>query len=442
MTSLFAPDQFIIIAWTISVSLLSQTNFDVFKSSDNNKYSSAESKEDTDLSSRDSIIDRLITHKKQPDDINDGRRGVIYARVSSIREDEENKSLDDQAARLQQIATQRNINLPHKTCKDGDQSGQNFDRPEIQHVEELAVKGEISHLLVDSLDRLGRDFLGTLAFVYRIRRCGVIIVTARRGDVDIKNTTDLIFCVVRLISADIEISNSAEKINEGRRASFQRKNWNAKTDNIPFGYDKNGAGWLEKNDKEAAILKRAFAAFIDVPLRDPYAKTVKLVSELNEYDIGAAELRRIMPRPVYFGKPTYGIQSKAVEYGVKDPLTVADEELEIIPEETFVKYLNKKDALYQQQSGGSSEALTPADMSEECGLPPIERSTEELKLHCAEPRCDAVMTYDGTRSRGEKTIHQYVCPDCGAKCQYPRVGDVKEILNFLSKLVGDLGEYV
>src|SRR5699024_89515 len=102
MTSLFAPDQAIIVALALSVSLLSQTNFDAFESSDNNKYSSTESKEDADPSFRDSIIDRLITHKKQPDDINDGRRGVIYARVSSIREDEENNSLDDQAARLKQ----------------------------------------------------------------------------------------------------------------------------------------------------------------------------------------------------------------------------------------------------------------------------------------------------------------------------------------------------
>lgn len=432
-----------IIALTLSASILTQMDFESFTSSDSNEaHRSTSPPEAENLRYQDPIIDRLIDKEQNPREINEGSRAVIYTRVSSIRDENENKSLGDQEDRLDGVASRQNYELPYETLKDGNQSGQNFNREGIQRVEELAVERKISYLLVDSLDRIGRDFVQTMDFVAKLRDHGVVIVTYNRGRVDIDNDAHLLLCATELLGSDVIISTGGERISKGKRAAYERKEWTGKTGYVPFGYEKNGRGWLKKNKEQAAILDRAFDTFLDVSLSGPYAKTVDLVPELKRHGIDAGKLRRVMPRPINIGKPTFGIHATAVKYGEEDPSVIVDEDLKIVSEEVFEKYLDKRDALYERYSNGKSGAVEVDDIVENCGLPATERSTTSLKLHCENPHCSAVMTYDGLRSRAGNKIHQYVCPDCGAKRRYPRVSDVKQIIGFLSGLVDDLRKYL
>ena len=120
MIEIFGVDLYTATALSLSISALTQTNFQEFSSSDSNDENSAEKTQGGGyLKYQDPIIDRLINHKQNPHKINEGSRGVIYTRVSSIRDEEENNSLGDQEVKLEKVSSDENVEVPYETQKDG-----------------------------------------------------------------------------------------------------------------------------------------------------------------------------------------------------------------------------------------------------------------------------------------------------------------------------------
>ncbi|WP_080503166.1 recombinase family protein [Halococcus morrhuae] len=438
----FADLQFVM-TLCLSLSLVAQSDLGAFSSTSNSESSDNEptSQRENEIGQEHPLVDRVIGYQEKPDDMDDTERGIIYTRVSSTVQKENFNSLSNQKRRSEESASEIDVELINPPAIDGGESGQNFDRPQIQRVKDLAEDGKIAYVFLDRLDRLGRDAQQSFEFVSHLRRNGVVLVTTQHGIIDINKPMHMMLCAYGLMSADRVIEKGAQEKDDGRRKGFASQNWASKTSKAPFGYRIGPNGWLKKKENEVEALQQAFDVFLSVPVEGAYAKTVENVPGLRKHDVKSKDLRRIMPRPVYIGKPTYGVTSEKVRLRLEEPLTVIDEDLRIISDEKFREYLDKRDAVSERYSGGKSESADVTKVAEVCGFPSVERATAEAKIHCRKPRCDSVMNHDGVRELNGEKVQQYVCPSCGAKCRYPKVRDIKEIIDFLSNYYDELGEF-
>lgn len=62
-------------------------------------------------------------------------------------------------------------------------SGLHFDRPGLQAVLEAAKVGSFQVLLVDSINRIGRDMTKTVNFIQTISDCGISIYSPMEGEI-------------------------------------------------------------------------------------------------------------------------------------------------------------------------------------------------------------------------------------------------------------------
>lgn len=101
-------------------------------------------------------------------------RAVSYHRVSTLDQD---PTLGRQ--QLELAARARGLDLVEQIEETG--SGARNDRPGLRRVLELARAGQVSHVLVWKLDRLGRSAIDVLHNVQQLERAGVTFVATSQG---------------------------------------------------------------------------------------------------------------------------------------------------------------------------------------------------------------------------------------------------------------------
>lgn len=444
MTQASLPYLALIMSLTLPLCLTAQSDLGSFGSSSDSTDNDSESdtQKENEVDTEHPLVDRIIGYYENPDESNGTKRGIIYARVSSQAQEDNFNSLSNQVDRSVENVSNFDMELIDPPAKDGGESGQDFDRPQIQRVKRLAEEGKISYVVVDRLNRIGRDAQKSFEFVSNLRQNGVLLVTYVHGILDIDKPSHMLVCAHGLMSADEVVQSGSQRRNDGRRRGFKNKNWASKTSKAPFGYRIGPNGWLKKVEDEVEVLKQAFDVFLGVQVDGAYARTVENVPGLGNHDISPEDLRRIAWRPVYIGEPTYGVTSEKVRHRLEEPVIVPDEDLRIVSDEKFRRCLDKRDKVIEHHSNGKSESADVTDAVEVCGPSIVERATAEVKIHCRKPRCDTAMNHDGLRELNGEQVQQYVCPECGSKCRYPRTRDIDEILNYLSDFHPKLREFL
>lgn len=137
--------------------------------------------------------------------------------------------------KLKRIASKLGIDLPHEPIIDVISTSKHLSK-NLQRILRLAEEGKITHLLVISLDRIGRNPIEALYFIYNLREMGVKIVTLD-GEIDVHEIKDLCKAAIECLFAGIETRNLAERTQRGKEMSFRKKNWNKP---VPFGYVRVG----------------------------------------------------------------------------------------------------------------------------------------------------------------------------------------------------------
>jgi len=419
----FAPDGFtpealqsyLVLASVLAfVGLAVQNDLTTFLDSSDEESTSPDTESDTDSSATE-------TDGGQP-------RGVIYARVSSQRQAEDGHSLREQEENLRRIAEERDINLVAKPIKDAGETGTNFDRPGIRKVRRLACQDEIEYVLVDAIDRVGRTAAETTYYLHELRtKCGVRVITAESGELDVSKFEDLVPIVLDTLMSQRSNETRARRARMGRIEQFSRKNWSAFYSSAPLGYQYVDDDWLAVDSSEVETVRRLFETFLEVDIQGAYSATEARVAGYSSSSSHA--LKRLLQNRVYIGKP--GIDAEHPETGER--VFVEDSDLQIVEGELFERVQKKIEVIQERYSTDSGESDSPdglEDVVSEFGLEPVVDSCEMAQLHCMD--CGGDVVKNGQRTLTDRTVHNYKCTECGRQRKFPTENELSQLRESVS----------
>ena len=360
---------------------------------------------------------------------------IIYVRVSSNEQKEDGRSLDSQVEELTSIV-ESDPNMRAFTpepIRDEGETGTNFDRDGIQRVAELAHDDEVTHLFVDTIDRIGRSVAETIMFIKHLRRkCGVKLKT-RTQEFDIRKPTDKMQVTMLAAMADFGTMNRARSAHRSKADNFlKEKNWSSWYGKyVPFGYeqingDSDEAGWIEPVNELKVVVQDIYEEFINCGNYSTVAEEInkKYRSVLNEYCVDSDELvdevlsrqqiKAILRRPVYKGEPTLPVTS--LNHYEEHP-SVNDPELAMVSAETFEKAQDIVTQLKEKYSSKDELSFSPADYAEEFSPFVVDTVSPIVQLLC--PKCENELVSDGQYQIDTRyASRMYKCSN--KKCDYHR----------------------
>jgi DNA invertase Pin-like site-specific DNA recombinase len=351
----------------------------------------------------------------------DAQTGLIYARVSSEKQRDgdantdgpDEGSIQGQIEEMEEIADKCGIKLPYDPITDEAKTGTNFERDGIQQVFEMSKRKDIDNLLVEKVDRVGRNAAETLYFIYVLQsECGVTLVT-NSGERDISKTHGLMHTTLMSLMAEVQNDLRVAKANKERiRGFLKKKNWKCKQPDPPLGYDETENGWLTINADQKRVVRDLFRKFVEC---ETYAETERYIDEAYDTDyLDGHKVKTILQYRVYIGKPQLPedwLVDTTYENDLEDPdlhLLRREDQSEIdVSEETFheaQEIIERKDEKYDYDGG-----LDLMDFIEEFSLFSVIKGTDPAQLlhHCGEP-----MVKDGQVTVNGYHTHRYKCPEC------------------------------
>src|SRR5438034_6160529 len=143
------------------------------------------------------------------------RMAVIYARVSSEQQREENTIASETAA-LIEFARSHDLEVPGEwVFEDEGYSGATLERPGLERVRDLAAEGQIQVVLAYAPDRLSRKYAYQILLIEEFTRHGVetLFVKAPQGD----SAEDQLLVQFQGMIAEYERAQILERSRRGKR---------------------------------------------------------------------------------------------------------------------------------------------------------------------------------------------------------------------------------
>ena len=186
---------------------------------------------------------------------------VIYARFSSHSQNEQ--SIEGQLRVCTDYATKQGYNVVGQYC-DAAISGKTDDRPEFQRMISDAKKKQFQFVIVYKLDRFARNRYDSATYKYRLKQCGVKVLSAMEQIGD--DPTSILLEAMLEASAEYYSVNLSENIKRGRKDSASKGLFVGGA--IPIGY-KSVDHHLVIDEATSPIIKEAFALYASgVPKKD------------------------------------------------------------------------------------------------------------------------------------------------------------------------------
>jgi DNA invertase Pin-like site-specific DNA recombinase/predicted RNA-binding Zn-ribbon protein involved in translation (DUF1610 family) len=362
-------------------------------------------------------------------------RGVIYTRVSSASQAADGNSLENQAETLEEVAEDLDIEVIGPIVDDGE-TGKNWDRKGIEILKHMAATQEISHLLIDDVDRLGRSAIETLYFIWRLRNdYGITIVTQSGRELDVSNITDLMTLSMKSIMADLETNNQSRRANIARRKQIEEKrDWLSWFKEVPLGYQLRSDDWIEPDTDEIEAVEALFSEFLAAELPGAYSRTAEFLNEnygeLFEGKITSQKVKRLLKRPLYIGEPTPILNNEEIP--------IEDEDLQLITEDTRNEVLEKTDKIYTQNSSDGHNADDLKDLVDRFGAFEVYKASAKLIQLCE--KCgSSLLNRSGTTliKNSSRRSQQYTCKECGHTQALPTKDELEGMRTLRDKFRDD-----
>lgn len=355
-------------------------------------------------------------------------RAAIYARVSSPEQVKNGNSLKEQVRNLRAIATERDLSLVTEPIKDGGETGTDFDRPGIQEVARLASQGEIDCVLVDDVDRIGRHPAETIFYFYELREeCGVTVITAESGELDVNTFQGLVEVMMKSLSAQLANQNRARRAHASSIQKFEEKNWSVFFNEAPLGYEHTSEDWLKINPDEVVTVRNIFETFLRLDLNGAYRATAKQVDGVPD-SMQSYQMKRILRDRIYVGEATVNSEKEGAD-GTIPKVGVKDESLKIIDSDVFERTQEKITRVSNRYSKGDSAPDDVEDLVEEFGTLIVSESSPVVNLGC--PECDSKLVKNGQRKLNERRVHNYLCTntECGLQRKFPTTAELERMVD-------------
>jgi DNA invertase Pin-like site-specific DNA recombinase len=403
-------------------------------SSEREVQSGLERFQSTDIQSHGDASEEYRNDTEQAEKaVEDSPEGIIYARVSSDKQTDERDEVEDdsslindegslqgQIEEMQGIANQKNITLPYDPITDKAQTGTDFDRDGIKEVFEKAKRSEISYLLVEKVDRIGRNAPETLYFIYILQsECNVTLLTSGGMEQDVSEAQGLLHTTLMSLMAEIQNDLRTTKAKKERiRGFLQKKNWKCKSPIIPLGYNETDDGWLTIDADEKKIVRDLFQKFVEC---ETYSETRRYIeANYGESVLKGHRVKTLLQHSVYIGKPRVPddwLIETTYENDLNEPelhLLEEDDTSEInVSEEEFHE---TQEIIKQKNSDRSTDSDTEdlLDFLEEFSLFAVIQGSEPATLlhDCGTP---FVKNGQVVLNGKNRKVHKYICPECDKK---------------------------
>lgn len=359
---------------------------------------------------------------QRPGEMVDGPlKGIAYYRTSTEEDSSENAriTIDQQKPLVDAAFKALSIEHAREPIKDRAISGEDFDRPGLEAIEELAENGEINVVVVSDIDRLGRICEKTIEFVKRLRFEYDVYVVANVRWYDLSNGDDLETFNSKAGRAEAENKKRGGRGNRGKLFKLVEKGSDAYFSwfkSVPVGYVEDGdnGGIKIADDERREIPRITLEEFLDIEelRRNPYARTERRVRDRlrDEYDFeydGELDIRSILQESVYTGRAVLNIQKSETHSVDEAQITIDMSDLRLYDDEHISMWeaAQKRIRQFSEKVRNKRENRPEAQL-EEFGPEMIDEVVASWTLVC--PQCGSISDYEfyGTTEDADGTRRQ------------------------------------
>ena len=259
------------------------------------------------------------------------KRGVIYVRVNASVASaySSDNSVERQISECKEKMKRDNVEEVHAPIIDVT-STKNAQNNGLMDVLKLAENGSIDYLYTIELDRISRDSMALLNFLFKLRGCNVTVATPFQI-YDIKKIEDLIYITVKAYAAENQIEIRRNTSLKNRIQRFKNRVW---VSGIPPGFEKKEK-WITKSPGWEPVINAVFNLFLenknDEAVRENVNETFR---DFLKQPLTRQQIREILRNPLYIGKPQLG---GAVIEKAFPATVVEDPNLRFVTDELYAK---------------------------------------------------------------------------------------------------------
>jgi site-specific DNA recombinase len=247
---------------------------------------------------------------------NNLKNAVVYTRVSSKEQADNNLSLDFQKRVIEEYALKQGLSII-STFGGTYESAKTDGRKEFMRMLEFIKKnkGKVSHILVYTLDRFSRTGGGAIKLAQDLREKYGVSVFAVTQPTDTSNPSGVLHQNIQLLFSEFDNQLRKQRAVAGMKEKFQKGEWVTR---VPQGYDIikiNGVRKIVVNE-EGKKLKKAFQ------WRANGMKNEEIIQRLNTLGVRMykQQLTKLFKKPFYCGIINHAILDGRVVEGVHETL--------------------------------------------------------------------------------------------------------------------------
>jgi site-specific DNA recombinase len=252
---------------------------------------------------------------------------IIYTRVSSKEQAENNLSLDFQRKTVEDYAQKQG--LPILGYFGGTyESAKTDGRKEFLRMLDFIkkYKGKVSHILVYTLDRFSRTGGGAIKLAQDLREKHGVTVFAVTQPTDTSNPSGVLHQNIQLLFSEFDNQLRKQRAIAGMKEKFEKGEWVTR---VPQGYDIikiNGVRKIVIN-KEGKLIRKAFE------WKSQGMKNEEIIERLNAQGMKMykQQLVKIFKKPFYCG---------IINHGLLNGKVIEGNHPKLISQELFLKVNN------------------------------------------------------------------------------------------------------
>jgi DNA invertase Pin-like site-specific DNA recombinase len=367
-------------------------------------------------------IDKTEVFKKE------GPCVAAYRRVSAFDQVVNGDSLKCQKKENRDTAIKIGASRVYYIGDEG-KSGKDFSARKLGLILQLAAAGKIQKLIVSEIDRVGRDAFEVLFFLFRLRACGVTLVTHEQ-EFDVKKFLDLIVVVVKAWSAEDQNRIRGDTVQRTKVTHFREQKWNLP---VPIGYESK-ENWITKTPGFDPVIGDIFRLFLKYR---NYSLVAEMVNDLHgkflkkhlKKPLTREQVKEVFENTIYIGKPRLYGEATEEKFGIVD---IDDPSLSYVDEDTF----EKARAITKAKSNKYARRKKPLqELLETFGLEKVLEFLPHVGVFCT--NCGNKMNDNGVG---------YKCPKCKTQLDVPKKTELQKLrecalteekrLQLLIKLLG------
>lgn len=208
---------------------------------------------------------------------------AIYCRISRLKEDGKDRSIDDQ--KQLGIEKAKELNLPYKFYVDEGISGAGDtleERPEITTLLRDVVAKHVTAVFVIDESRLSRNPRTKYLITDVFKEYNVITYSAIDGKIDYSNLDDEFISEIKGVIHKRQVSEQKFKIKSVLKSNAK----NGRAHGIlPYGYCKDASGFIKIDDEEAKIIRLIYQLSLEGKGTSKIAEILNLKEVPTRYNI-------------------------------------------------------------------------------------------------------------------------------------------------------------